>query len=854
MSFLFADLQSLFSDWPAADLPQHDVGNPIFTRIFQILLDARRSSANQKLHADLLPLVRQCLLRESAQQGHQFKLRVPANPSWPSAEAWTAHGVQTLAAADGKSYLLTAQPWSPDWLDSTDDGAFHDAYSERLVRTSGQCPADPFITDATGFTHYSSPGQREAVRASFLIPPGETLLVNLPTGSGKSLVGQAGALVHKEAGHLTVFVVPTVALAIDQEHAMLKYFRQADPMHVPWPLAWYGDLSKEGRAEIRKRLRNGTQRILFTSPEALNTSLLGAVTDAAHAGMLRYLVIDEAHLVTQWGDEFRPTFQALAGLRNNLLASAPHSFRTLLLSATFSEETVETLAHLFGPAERVQMVAAVHLRPEPQYWFYRATCRADKHMRVLEALRHAPRPFILYVTKREDVREWDAVLRSKAGIRRIACFDGGTPARQRLEIIDNWRKNRLDGIIATSAFGVGIDKADVRTIVHATIPETLDRFYQEVGRGGRDGRAAVSLLVFDDTDWVLPAQMSQPKLVTEEMGFTRWRAMYQSREPAGEEDLYLINIDAVRDGLPGGNEYNVDWNMRTLILMARAGMISLDVEPNQDPDEEGDGFGSSRLAAKAKIRVRILDNGHLLPSVWEQHVTSARDKTKSAAQKNFSLMQRLLNGKTEVGGALGELYRIRLPQWPVGVTQVCGGCKEDRFSGNATRTYRLPFPIPIARTCQSDFSAWNQRFSWIDPAFVYVFYDADAPALTQSIIKVVGWLVQECGVREVAADATSSVCGEPAWWLLYRRARAGVVIHQGLDESNGEPYTPLARVTVLGRDVAPDVFERVQLLQRPQHLIFLPRSSLDPSNSQRRLADISPYATHLEHLLLTISQ
>ncbi|PBY07334.1 helicase-related protein, partial [Pseudomonas aeruginosa] len=144
--------------------------------------------------------------------------------------------------------------------------------------------------------------------------------------------------------------------------------------------------------------------------------------------------------------------------------------------------------------ERVQMVSAVHLRPEPQDWFYKASSPQEKQKRVLESLRYAPRPFILYVTKREDVAQWNTTLRCSGGLHRIATFDGGTPDRERKRIIEEWAANRLDGIVATSAFGVGLDKSDVRTVIHATIPETLDRYYQEVGRGGRDGKSSVSLL------------------------------------------------------------------------------------------------------------------------------------------------------------------------------------------------------------------------------------------------------------------------------------------------------------------------------------------------------------------------
>jgi superfamily II DNA helicase RecQ len=142
--------------------------------------------------------------------------------------------------------------------------------------------------------------------------PGTSLIVNLPTGSGKSLVGQAPALVYKEEGNLTIFVVPTVALAIDQARQMSDYLKRT--FGAVWPLAWHGGTSSEQRASIRERLGSGTQRIIFTSPEALLTSLLRTVEEVAKSGMLRYLVIDEAHLITQWGDEFRPAFQTLAGL------------------------------------------------------------------------------------------------------------------------------------------------------------------------------------------------------------------------------------------------------------------------------------------------------------------------------------------------------------------------------------------------------------------------------------------------------------------------------------------------------------------------------------------------------------
>jgi hypothetical protein len=659
-------------------------------------------------------------------------------------------------------------------------------------------------------------------------------------------------------------VVPTVALALDQERAMRALFRRQDPSRADWPLAWSGGLPQDHRTEIRQRLRNGTQRILITSPEALTTSLLRAVLEAATAGMLRYLVIDEAHLITQWGDEFRPSFQALAGLRNSMLKLVPRGFRTLLMSATFTEETVETLASLFGPRECVQMVSAVHLRPEPQYWFSHARSLKEKQDRVLESLRHAPRPFILYVTKRDEVRQWNSFLRQSGGLSRIATFDGKTSPSERLRIIGEWTANRLDGIVATSAFGVGLDKNDVRTVIHATIPETLDRYYQEVGRGGRDGKPSVSLMVFEDADWNLPKRLAKPRIISDELGFSRWNAMYRTRRPTSEENLWEIDIDAVRTGLPGGSEENVNWNMRTLILMARARLIALELENNPDETLEEPGEdASSLLAAIANMRVRILDDGHLTKR-WEAAISASRSATLQAADRNLKMMHQLLPGSSsegtqvgkEVGETLCQLYRIKSAKWPVYVSHACGGCPSDRSEPIEHGHYSDPVAIPINRVITSEFNAWLERFRWLDRPLILVFYDEKQPErpLSQDVIQFAAWIVQYCGLREISINPASYLAQLPEWNELYKRARDKVVLHRSIMEFDIEPYSPLARMTVMDPDASSDLVQKVQMLQRPFHLVLLPLCLPDPGNSQRRLYDVSPHKIRLDDLIQEIIQ
>lgn len=523
--FDFLALQGALSDWPDVSLPPKGADG-VYERIRQILAPpAERRLCEVPQIWDLIPLLGQVMRLETARTRVESLLRVPSGPGWPDRKTWNRFGMRAQSAEPSR-YLLQAKPWEPHWLERADEPVFQDAFAERPVRQDWRRPMDPFLAEASGLSDYVSPGQREAVRSAFLIPPGGTLIVALPTGSGKSLVAQAPVLVRGLEGGLTICVVPTTALVLDQARQMTKFLKSRRQIVTIPALAWHAGLSSEERSDIKQAIRQGRQGILYCSPEAVTGALLPALYDAARAGTLGYLVIDEAHLLSQWGDGFRPAFQMLAGVRRGLLdsCSSERCLRTILMSATLTPETLGTLDALFGPAACVQMTASIHLRPEPQYWFHHEDDESLKTAKVLEAIRYAPRPFILYVTKRDDARRWTKILRQD-GYRRLDCFHGETGDADRQRIIDAWAANEIDGVVATSAFGVGIDKQDVRTVIHATVPETLDRFYQEVGRGGRDGCASGSLLVYSHVDREIAASLSAPALISGELGFERWLSL-----------------------------------------------------------------------------------------------------------------------------------------------------------------------------------------------------------------------------------------------------------------------------------------------------------------------------------------
>ena len=833
MSFGFHELQKYLSNIPDnSELLNLEAADPIFERVRQILVKHENSNNLQK--SDFQILIRHILRRQSIRMEYDEVLRVPKpnNDQWPSNEEWARYGIESMSIGD--DYRLTARGWIPDWLGSGDGGVFCDAFSEKVVRVDSQCSMDPFVRDATGYENYWSPGQREAVRAAFLMPEGETLFVNLPTGSGKSLVGQVPALVNNSEGHLTVFVVPTVALAIDQARQMEKYFRKSG-IKKCWPIAYYGGISESERASIREKMRNGTQGIIITSPEALTSSLLWSVFDAAKKGMLKYLVVDEAHLITQWGDDFRPAFQALSGMRNTLLKNYPQSnFRTLLLSATFTKETVETLANLFGPEHKVQMLSSVNTRPEPQYWFSEVGNQEIKKDRVLEALRHAPRPFILYVTKKDDANNWINYLRQE-GYCRIEKFDGDTPNARRKLIIDNWCANKIDGVVATSAFGVGIDKGDVRTIIHATIPVSLDRYYQEVGRGGRDGCNSISLLVYQNSDWELAKSMANPRLIGDELGFARWEAMYRNRTDEGADGVFKVDLEILRTGLPDGASGNVGWNMKTLLLMSRAGFLRLELSPSTDDDKNITEFDpSTPLTAMSCVRIKLIRDDHLIVDVWEEVVGHSRKKTLSVGNKNIDYLEGILVRDEEVSGTLAKLYRISNNQWPVDVVKVCGGCPNDRFENSPKAGYKIPITAPIFSTQGKNIDALKEAFSTFNVDLerpVLVFYNNQTTVDTFRIF--LNWIFR--------IDAIQEVCSNKEIYTLsgfsrdIRGAKNKILIHRDFNQLEEEPYSQLDRLSILREGTEQYILRDTLNIIRNIHILLVPEDILDPIDSYRRL-------------------
>lgn len=569
--------------------------------------------------------------------------------------------------------LLRYEPFRPAWLGGAPAG---EAVDPLPVPRRGreEVPGERYL-EALGYTAWQSQAQKEAAWNSLSAPPGSCSLAALPTGSGKSLCFQ---LLSRFGTGLTLVVVPTVALALDHWRNAAQRFRNVPGIN---PLYFAADGPDGMGQQVVADVRAGRTRLVFTSPEAcVSGRLRSAVEDVAHDGRLDNLVIDEAHVIESWGAFFRVDFQVLAARQKLWLAASGGRMRTHLFSATVTPECRGMLRGLFGTNGEWREQVSQRLRPEPAYHVHCFPDARSRRAAVLECAWRLPRPAILYTTTVADARELAAMLAGE-GFARTGCFTGETGSAERSSLLAGWRADDIDLMVATSAFGLGVDKADVRTVVHACLPENLHRYYQEVGRSGRDGFSSVCLLLAATPD-EHTARTMPPTLIGEELADERWAALWARRSTADGQDgiAYSLPEDARRAGLLGQRTYgeNVAWNKRLVLLMQRAGLLRL--------------VDSERPAGEAAERLIVRfaqdfnPNGGGLGARLAPH----RNQELAAALQGLDQMLAYVHGGGSLCRTLARLYGE-------GTERCCGGCPGCRARGRQPDTCApLPVGVPAA--------------------------------------------------------------------------------------------------------------------------------------------------------------
>lgn len=840
-------LTGLCARWPADSVQAQPVQDPLLERVRQVLLQLQQHSAAAAT-TDLVPLIRQVLLRAAGTKSQVPWLRVPLADGWPTAATWEEAQFVVLGVDDGTA--LRIQPHWPrlPFLGAQAD-LYDDAFKGIPSRPYSSVPADPLLRDGLNLPTYTGEGQREAVRALLHLPPGDTLIANLPTGSGKSLLAQLPPLIEPE-GLLTLAIVPTVALALDQATRMRELLQRRYPHHDLPPLAFHGGLTQDERSTIRRAIRQGAQPILFTSPEYAVGSLRAVLEDAAANGQLNRVVIDEAHLVIGWGNGFRPAFQLLPALVGMLRRRVPsQTVKVVLASATLTDSTIRDLQHLFGPPERTYVVAAVHLRPEIRYAFLRCADN-ERQVRVLEAVRCAPRPFILYVTRPDEAETWLQALRA-TGLRRVEKFSGETSATERERLLKQWSANELDGMIATSAFGLGVDKSDVRTVLHATLPDSLDRYYQEVGRAGRDGLAGAALLLHTETDHAQAKDLASPRLISDEKGYERWNMLIDhAKSHKSMPDVLWIELDRLPVHLRMRSEASRDWNVRALTLMARARLIELvEFATYRQQDSEI----PATLGEITHAAIRILDDGHRQPDIFNSRMAHARQNIRQASERGLAAMQRVVAGEEEISEALRGMYSVSQGAW-VPVTVCCGGCPTHWADRSESVYYRPPMVSRLSRFASRSLDALdNLALPRAAPNVLVIDVppECDYAAICGGLIR---WLAPTVRFHTIALERgfaqQHAVAIERA---LSRNHSADVFIDivDGNTPAQWPAGTGEVRIVIWAKEQPAALPDAAFLSEACLEVLIVPSNLPHPHHPARRFIDTTPHvhAADLLHLI-----
>lgn len=440
---------------------------------------------------------------------------------------------------------------------------------------------NPYIYKLTNqkFKTFKSIEQQIAVMGALRVPNGYTAMVAMSTGGGKSLVTQTVS--YQYADSLNVIIVPTISLMLDQQRNALKIIAPENKNEIMY---YHSGCNVE---ELTSALDKKLVRMLFVSPEALikNIRIQNSIFEANSKGYLKNLVIDEAHIIIEWGASFRVDFQCLDSFRRLLVRDNP-SLRTYLLSATFSKKTVDNLK-MFYSDDRWIEIRLDTLRKEPRFDIIKCRSYTEKHNRIKELACKLPRPMIIYVNTPDDAETIRSEL-AEIGFDNTRVFTGRTGSADRERIINEWVNDKFDLMIATCAFGVGVDKKDVRTVIHSYVPSGPDQYYQECGRGGRDGLPCLGVMLYTDDDINVAMSMTQ-KVLTVEKLCGRWFSMLNSSKANIQLDSIVIDTSVK----PNHNETDafyvevnnadVTWNVYVILLLRRAGLIKImDVKYDND--------------------------------------------------------------------------------------------------------------------------------------------------------------------------------------------------------------------------------------------------------------------------------
>lgn len=322
-------------------------------------------------------------------------------------------------------------------------------------------------------------GQREVIEA---VLDGKDVLCVMPTGGGKSLCYQLPALLLEG---VTLVVSPLIALMKDQEDHLQSLGIRVTALH--------GNLSLAEQNDRLQRIGAGEYSLVYVAPERFRNRRFCALLPP---GKVSLLAVDEAHCISEWGHDFRPDYTRLGWFRHQM-GMPP----TIALTATATDVVRRDICEQLDLRQPAVFVRGFD-RPNLHYTVTPASSKAQKQIRLKEILDDTQGSVIVYASSRKNCEEVAAFIRERTR-RQVVIYHAGLMPDERKRAQETFMSGQAEVVVATNAFGMGIDKPDIRAVIHYNTPGTLEAYYQEAGRAGRDGKPARCELLFSTADRII---------------------------------------------------------------------------------------------------------------------------------------------------------------------------------------------------------------------------------------------------------------------------------------------------------------------------------------------------------------